>query len=377
MAGGDPSQILVIRLGSIGDVLLATPLVRALRRAYPGALLRFLVKAPYAALLERNPHVDQVLRWPARAPRSPRSAPLWSLAVRDLVRGVPARRPLWVVDLQASQRSLAFGLALGPDRLFRYRKGYVRRALLVHLRIDRYPRPISSVAERYFEAVRELGLAPDGQGLELVVGDEPTLRATAWLEEEAAAVSRSGVERPRGWLAVAPGASWATKRWPPEGFAAAARTLAGRRGWGVALVGSVADRAATGTTGTLLRDAGIPSVDLAGRLSLLESGAVVGRSRLLLTNDSGLMHMAAALRVPVVAVFGSTTPELGFGPYQAPARVLGVDGLACRPCTHVGRRACPLGHFRCMRELDPARVVRAAEELLGSGPTVRVEARAP
>jgi heptosyltransferase-2 len=405
-----PSQILVVRLGAIGDVLLATPLVRALRRAVPGARLAFLTKGEHAGLLRGNPHVDDVLAWPerasgpaagrgpaaaARSDPDPRRAAPWSREARALAAELRARGPLWLVDLQASPRTLAFAPLLRPRRRFVWRKPYLRRQLLVSLRIDRYPATPRSVAERYFDAVRPLGLRPDGGGLDLEPGADAGRTA-------AEVLGRAGRELGVGrWVAVAPGARWATKRWPPESFASAARELAGggragsagsphaadvpgragggegaaaggvesagpngSRGRGVVVLGSAEDRPAAGVVSRLLREAGTPVLDLAGRLPLLTSAAALARCDVVLTNDSGLMHVAAALRVPAVALFGSTVPQLGFAPYRSPARVLGVEGLPCRPCTHVGRPACPLGHFRCMRGIVPAAAAGAGRELL-------------
>jgi heptosyltransferase-2 len=393
MTEDGPSQILVVRLGSIGDVLLATPLVRVLRRRYPRTLLRFLVKAPYAPLLERNPHLDQVMVWPAD---DESATPPWNAAALRLAADTRARRPLWVVDLQASPRSVAFALLLRPDRTFRYRKDYLRRALLVRAKIDRYPRPIPSIAERYFAPVRALGLVPDGGGLDLVLGGEEERRAGEMLNaagSSAGATSRSectssgsltasssagcatdNASRLSAWLAVAPGARWATKRWPPDSFAVAAHGIAAPRGWGVVLLGSREDASVAGAVRRMLEDAAVPALDLTGRLLLIESAAVIQRCSLLLSNDSGLMHVAAALRVPTVALFGSTVPQFGFAPYHAPARVLGVEGLPCRPCTHIGRRACPLGHFRCMRDLAPGDAVSVARELLAEGRATALQA---
>jgi heptosyltransferase-2 len=379
----EPSQILMMRLSSVGDVLLATPLVRVVRRTYPGALLRFLAKAPFAELLAGNPHVDEVLTWPrasARRRRGERArerpgsqdayAAPWSSDARRLAAGLRARRPFWLVDIQSTPRSAAFGSLLRPDRTFRWRKDYLRRFLLVHAKVDRYSRPISSVAERYFAAVAPLELRPDGGGLDLILTEaeraqaDRLLAAVAEGRQEAA---DAGIgDESGGWLAVAPGARWATKRWPPESFAAAARAIAAERSWKVVLLGSAEDATAAGALGALLRAAGIHALDLSGRLELRESAAVLARSALLLTNDSGLMHAAAALGVPSVAVFGSTVSQLGFVPYRARARVVEVDGLPCRPCTSFGRPACPLGHFKCMRELEPESVVRAARELLSA-----------
>ncbi|MFN2432603.1 MAG: glycosyltransferase family 9 protein [Gemmatimonadota bacterium] len=352
-----PSQILVLRLSSIGDVLLATPLVRVLRREYPGARLRFLVKPAYAELLRLNPRLDEVLTWPLDGAggevESARLAGVLSTKVRTLAGRIREGGSLWLVDLQASPRSRVFRALLRPERAFGYRKDYARRHLLVRAGVDRYPQPPPSVAEKYFGAVEALGMRPDGNGLELVVGDEA--------ERTAEALLASGAGR---WVAVAPGARWATKRWPAESFASAAHELARGGDRGVAVLGSAEDRQAAAGVMRALASAAVPVLDLAGRLELLEAAAVLARCDLLLANDSGAAHLAAAMRVPVVALFGSTVPQFGFAPYGTASRVVGVAGLPCRPCTHVGRPACPLGHFRCMREIAPAAVATAARELL-------------
>jgi heptosyltransferase-2 len=104
--------------------------------------------------------------------------------------------------------------------------------------------------------------------------------------------------------------------------------------------------------------------DLSGRLSLLETAAAMEHCRALIANDSGLMHMATAVRRPVVALFGSTVREFGFYPYNSPAVILEVDELPCRPCTHIGRARCPKKHFNCLRLITPAQVIEALDLLI-------------
>jgi heptosyltransferase-2 len=116
-----------------------------------------------------------------------------------------------------------------------------------------------------------------------------------------------------------------------------------------------------------------PVLDLAGRLDLPETGAILARSALLLSNDSGIMHMATAFSTPVVAVFGPTTRELGFYPYRAVHRVIGAE-IGCRPCHPIGGVRCPRGHHRCMTAVPVEEVVEAAEALAGAGPTSPADA---
>jgi heptosyltransferase-2 len=146
---------------------------------------------------------------------------------------------------------------------------------------------------------------------------------------------------------------WATKRWPY--YAELAARLA--RGARVVVVGGPGDRALAETI-----VAACPperAIDATGRLSLLASAELIGRAALLVTNDSAPQHLASAMGTRTVTVFGPTVPEFGFGPLAPESAVLGHEALACRPCDPHGPRACPLGHWRCMRELSPDAVLAA------------------
>ena len=162
-------------------------------------------------------------------------------------------------------------------------------------------------------------------------------------------------------LAVAPGARWPTKRWPVERFAAVAQELAQARQAAVVLLGGSEDIA---LAHELCRRLRVPVLDSTGKLSLLHTAALLQQCHLLLSNDSGLMHMATALRVPVVAIFGPTVQEFGFYPFQARAQVVSAE-LPCRPCSTKGSTRCPRGHHHCMQQVTVAQVCTAASALWG------------
>jgi heptosyltransferase-2 len=150
-----------------------------------------------------------------------------------------------------------------------------------------------------------------------------------------------------------------TKRWPEERFVELTRLLTAR-GERLLLFGGRPDSA---VAETIARTAPRGIADLTGRLTLMETAAAMERCRVVIANDSGLMHMATAVRRPVVALFGSTVREFGFFPYNSPAVVLETNGLRCRPCSHIGLPRCPKRHFACMREILPEQVVEAADAL--------------
>jgi heptosyltransferase-2 len=158
-------------------------------------------------------------------------------------------------------------------------------------------------------------------------------------------------------IALAPGSVWATKRWPfyPD----LARALSTRARF--AVVGTEADRE---LASEIMAAANGRAVDATGRLSLLASAELIGRASLLVSNDSAPLHLASAMNTPTIAIFGPTVPDFGFGPLADRALVAGHTELACRPCDRHGPQRCPLGHWRCMREITPAAVASLANDLL-------------
>jgi heptosyltransferase-2 len=159
-------------------------------------------------------------------------------------------------------------------------------------------------------------------------------------------------------VALAPGSVWATKRWPyyPE----LARLLS--RDAQIAIVGGAPDAP---LADAILEATGGSAIDTTGRLSLLDSAELIGRAALLVTNDSSPLHLASAMNTPTLALFGPTVPEFGFGPLAEVAATEGMAALPCRPCDKHGPRRCPLGHWKCMRDLSPEAVAAAAQRLLG------------
>jgi heptosyltransferase-2 len=215
-----------------------------------------------------------------------------------------------------------------------------------------------SVAERYLEAVRSLGVRDDGGRLEVFCSPADETRAAEVLGP---LTGRTGL-----FVGIAPSARHFTKVWLPERFARAGADLAKRHNAGLLLFGSPGEAERCNTIERLIRELApaVPVANLAGALTLTETAAVLDRCAVVLTNDSGLMHLAAARARPVVAVFGSTVREFGFFPFRTPVRVLERVDLRCRPCTHIGLASCPRGHFRCMNDIPASAAVDAAEQLL-------------
>ncbi|RLB13872.1 MAG: lipopolysaccharide heptosyltransferase II [Deltaproteobacteria bacterium] len=337
-------SILVVRLSSLGDVLLTTPVLRALRQKWPGARISFLTKEEFAPLLHNNPHLDEVITTSGGGTFE---------QSRDLVRKLRYRKWDLLVDLHRSLRSFLFRRLVPAARTVVYSKYRLKRTLLIYTRLDLYPASVPLVPERYVKPLEPFGVKLDEGPCELFLDEsdrEPALKK----------ISARWPSSPP-LLAVAPGSAWPIKRWPVESFAESARELALRFGFKVILLGSKKDAEICARLAQILGQK--LCLDLAGKLPIRGSAAAVAEARLLLTNDTGLMHIATAVGTPVVAVFGPTTRHFGYFPYRAESRVVETR-LYCRPCTHNGRVRCPLGHFRCMKDIKAERVVEAAVELL-------------
>jgi heptosyltransferase-2 len=328
-------RVLCVRFSSIGDVLLTTPLLRALHHRHPDAELYFVTKRAMSPLVLENPHLNGVVEL---APDE--SVPHLAKRLRDL-------RPTHGLDLHGSLRSAALRF-LVPCFWSGYSKRKFARTMLIATKINPYGRHVP-VPERYFEAARTAGLDvdPDGGPPEFFLAPAARERMAGWLSERGLAG--------QPFAAVAPGAAHATKRWPIRHWQALIERLR-QLGYGVVAVGGSGDRELASALG-----AGV--VNAAGEFTLQETGACLARAAVLVSGDTGVMHMATGVGTRVVALFGPTVELFGFFPYAKRATVLERD-LSCRPCSATGTERCPLGHHRCLEEILPDQVAAAVQRLV-------------
>lgn len=329
-----PPRILLVRFSSLGDIVLTTPLIRALRARHPAATLSALTKQGWAPLLSANPHLDEVIA----------VAPGQSLV--PLARALRGARFSHLLDLHGSVRTRVLRL-LVPGAWSGYDARRSARQRLIRHHQDRYPDRVP-VAERYFEAARGLDVFPDGRPPELFVSPAGEARAEAWL-------LRVGLDIEAPLAVLVPGAAHATKRWPVRHWRRLASELV-RRGWRVALIGGGGDRVIAAEIATV---AGRRAASAAGELDLQASGALLRRAAVAIAGDTGPMHLATAVGTPVLALFGPTVEQFGFFPYRGRAEVL-ERALPCRPCSSKGGPRCPLGDHRCLEDIMPDQVLDRA-----------------
>jgi heptosyltransferase-2 len=338
----DAKNVLVLQTSFLGDSLLTLPLLRRLRESLPGARVSVLTLPKNADVFRGSPWVDEVL---LDDKRGRHGGPLgaWRIAGELKTRGFD----LAVIPHRSLRSALVARLADIPRRVgFSSSAG---RFLLTDVV------PFSWLAH---DLERNLALAaPLGAASGTQQGESRYVSPAAPSPALARKLADAGLTDADRLVGVHPGAAWATKRWLPERFAELCRRLSAE-GLKPVLVGGPGD-AALGAE--IARDSG--AADLVGRTDLSELASLMGRLALFVTNDSGPMHLAAAAGTPVVAIFGATTRELGFFPYGPRHRVVEAE-LACRPCGLHGGRACPEGHFLCMRLLTVEQVHAACREAL-------------
>lgn len=320
-------KILVIRFSSIGDVVLTTPVVRCLSQQLPDAEIHYITKKAFLPVLEGNPYIDRIITIES--------------SVREQIEALKAENYDVVIDLHRNIRTLRLKRALGK-RSYAFPKKNVSKFLLTKFKWNRMPD--MHVVDRYFEAVKALGVANDRLPCDLFLNDR-----------DAIDLSAEGLE-PGTFLAVAMGAQFATKQMPIPLMAGILSDVE----LPIVLLGGPTDVERANELKQLLSSQTV--IDFCGKISLRNSAFVLGKAAALLTGDTGLMHIASAFGIPIVSVWGNTVPAFGMYPY-APQQpnlfsVHEVNGLSCRPCSKIGYQSCPLKHFRCMHDQDAPAIRR-------------------
>jgi len=345
------TKILIIRQSSIGDIILTTPLVRSVRTHYPKAQIDFVIKKEFADLLRHNPHISNVLTYDKKTGFA---------GLKELKKQLQAEKYDRIIDLHKNLRS--YFLRTGLDaKITSYSKEYWNRFFLLKFRVNRYPEVITPVYQRYFDTLKPEGISYDGKGTEIFL----PLSEIEFVSEK---LKAKGYDFTKPLIVLCPGASSPTKRWLPERFAEVGKYYIQKYGAWIIFVGGredieLCERIQQDITVEMNFKTTAKTLNFAGKLNLLESGALLKMAHLAITNDTGMMHMAQAQKTPVTAIFGCTTYELGFFPLPEKSAVVEKD-LSCRPCTANGRDQCPKGHFDCMNQISSREVIEAGLSVL-------------
>ncbi len=334
---------LVVQTSFLGDTVLTTPLIAELARRGP---VDVVVTPASAALHSNNPDIRKLYIYDKRH-RDSGMAGLLRLG-RAIARGGGERlgdrsseeRTAYLA--QGSLRSASLAILAGSHRRVGFDSSPAR---FIYTEVISYDRSAHH-AERLWRLAFAAGRRP-------AAAEMPPPRLYPGDSERASVDELLGPVDAHPLIALAPGSVWGTKRWPY--YSELAVRIA--RQCRIAVVGSSDDSEAAAS---IARAAGAQGVvDATGKLSLLASAELIGRADLLVTNDSSPQHLASAMATPTITIFGPTVPAFGFGPLAPDSTTLGHPSLPCRPCHHHGPPTCPLGHWKCMREL-PVEVVEEA-----------------
>lgn len=334
-------KILIIRFSSIGDILLTTPFIRQVRSFFPNAHITYLVKKEFYGLIKFNHNINKVILFDSKGGYK---------SLKALAKNLAGENYSLVYDLHNNFRSNQVVKNFRDVKLYKIVKNKLKRFFFVYFKLNFYKK-ILLAPEKYLNVGVPSGVIDNGEKLEIFWSGE----TESFIEKT---INQNNLIKDR-YVCIAPGAAHPTKMWPIEKIVELIKKILMDTNIKIVLVGGQQEK-------YLLSEFNDDNrvVNFFGKLSLLETAAVINQSKGLITNDSGLMHMAVSVKKPLVAIFGSTAKELGFFPFRANAEIIENEKLWCRPCSHIGRNFCPLGHFKCMQDISVKQVYNVVREKL-------------
>ncbi|MEZ5172644.1 MAG: glycosyltransferase family 9 protein [Bacteroidia bacterium] len=322
-------RILIIRFSSIGDIVLTTPVMRCLNNQIPGAEIHFLTKKAFVPILNNNPYISKVWEWDDNE-------------ASKILTELKKLKFDFIADLHHNLRSLRVKRALGrPGASFN--KLNIEKFLLVNFKINRLPD--IHIVDRYLQTVASLGVKNDNKGLDYFIHPEDEFN-----------IKNLPESHQEGYIALVPGALQATKKLPTEKFFELCAAIS----FPVLVLGGKAEE----NIGNTLEEKFPHVINYCGKLNLGGSASLIRQASAVITHDTGLMHIAAAFRKPIISIWGNTVPQFGMYPYLPEHNSLSVihevKNLKCRPCSKIGYAECPKKHFNCMNQQDIPQIAQDA-----------------
>lgn len=332
-------KFLIIRFSSIGDIILTTPVIRCLKKQLPDAEVHFLTKNSFRPVVEHNPYIDKLQTL----------SHSWELLIHNL----KVEDYDYIIDLHHNLRSLRVKKAL-KKKSFSFYKLNVEKYLYTATKINVLPK--IHIVERYLKTVESFGVKNDGDGLDYFIapGDETNKKDIP-------------TSHHAGYIGCVIGAGHGTKKWPVYKW----KEFCKQMDHPIILLGGKEDIAAANEISSV---DSIKVYNACGKFSINESADLVNKSKLVVSNDTGLMHVAAAFKKPILSLWGNTVPSFGMYPYygenylagkkEQPYEIHEINGLWCRPCSKLGYKKCPLRHFNCMEKISADSIVNSVKKFL-------------
>lgn len=317
-------KYLVIRFSSIGDIVLTSPVIRCLKNQVNDAEVHFVTKNRFSCLVNQNPYIDKVH--------------LLTGNINELIVRLKKENFDYIIDLHHNLRSSRIKSRLKCPA-FTFNKLNIEKYLLVNFKINRLPE--THIVDRYLEILSVFDVVNDGGGLDFFIPDQECFN-----------LNELPPKFRTGFIASVIAGTWATKKLPEHKVAEICNSI----DFPVILLGGEAEMEAGDW---ILRQSKGNVLNLAGKTGFYQSASLVRDANLVLTNDTGLMHVAAAFKKKILSFWGCTVPAFGMTPYQAhPAsEIMEVTGISCRPCSKIGFRKCPKKHFKCMEDQNVEQAV--------------------
>lgn len=330
-------KILIVRLSSIGDIILTTEFIRVARSKFPKSKIYYLTSKPFAELVKYNSNIDHLILYD----KSKSKKDLLKERDRFLLDNKFDKFDI-IFDLQFNRRSKKWCKGVSKE-YYHIQKWLSKKLRLIYTK--NLDIEIPKIPLNYLNVAKEYEFKSDGKGLELYTGIE----------------CKNNKEKIVG---IAPGAHHFTKRYPIERFSEAIKKIANLdHNLTFQIFGSNQD--SNLAKKIIQENLELNIIDYTGKLTLLETAAKIQNCKCFISNDTGLMHIASAFKVPIVGIFGSTVKNFGFTPYGTDFRIVeSKEKLNCRPCTHIGKSSCPKKHFKCMNKIEPEDIVIAYKQLL-------------
>lgn len=311
------TKFLILRFSSIGDIVLTTPVIRCLKQQYPDAEVHYVTKKSYETLLENNPYIDRIF--------------MLENGLNKMIKDLQSEHYDYVIDLHNNLRTTIIKLRLGV-KSFSFDKLNLQKWILVKFKKNLMPNV--NIVDRYMNTVESLGVKNDNKGLDYFIPEKDEVPSD-WLP---------GNLR-NGYAVYAIGGQHETKKLPLNKMIELCQTIK----LPLVLIGGKEDSIISEQLTINIKN--IPIFDACGKCNLNQSASIIQNSEIVYTHDTGMMHVAAALKKKIISIWGNTVPELGMYPYQTDFEVIENKDLNCRPCSKIGYEKCPLGHFKCMNDL--------------------------
>jgi ADP-heptose:LPS heptosyltransferase len=310
-------KILILRFSSIGDIVLTTPVIRCIKTQLKDVEVHFASKKPFASFLKVNPYIDKLH--------------LLDTSDRGLINRLKKEKFDYIIDLHHNIRTFRIKKALGA-KSFSFNKLNLKKALLVNFKINQMPDV--HIVDRYMDTVIALGVTNDLKGLDYFVPESDKI--------DLASLPTNFRE---GFATFAIGGQHQTKRLPLHKQIELCKKIAGP----IVLLGGKEDLADSENIANHFNDPA-KIYNAVSKINLNQSASFVEQSNRVFTHDTGMMHIAAAFKKNIVAIWGNTVPDFGMYPYLTNYLNLQVHNLSCRPCSKIGFNECPKGHFKCMED---------------------------